>query len=60
MKEGFRNVRDGLVYDEVTNYEAFQRPQQYYWERPQSHTLTEEEWGALRPLLVGPEAMEPE
>ncbi len=52
-------MRDGLVYDEVTNNEAFQRPQQYYWERPESHTLTEEEWEALRSLLRR-EAMEPE
>ncbi len=43
VKDEFMNVRDGLVYDEVTGYEAFQNPQQFYWERPESHVLTEEE-----------------
>ncbi len=59
VRDGFMNVRDGLVYDVVTGYEAFQNPQQFCWERPQSHTLTEEEWEALRPLLGREETHEP-
>ena len=38
-----------LTYDEVTNYEAFQNPQQFYWRKPDPHALSPEEREALIP-----------
>ncbi len=49
VKEGLANVQDGLVYDDVTNYEAFQHPQQFYWHTPARHALPPEELEALAP-----------
>ncbi len=58
VKEGLANILDGLVYDQVTNYEAVQNPQQFYWSSSQRHSLTREELASL--TLAGASAAAPE
>jgi peptide/nickel transport system substrate-binding protein len=45
----FRGLKGGIPYDDLTNLEAHQHPQQFYWDRPEAHGVSQEELDRLIP-----------